>query len=334
MFNRLCPVIAIAYGFCSLLSVNSAAFGADETVGARPYEMEWADRDRDTRLPNVDFEAVEGWTVEFHDALACFERSREQQLWGRYAGKLTYRADGRKPAVTVRPAQPLPVPAEWDCVNLWVYGNNWAFSPDRSTPTVSLNLLFRSAAGSPLRINMGTVRWKEWWLMHWRLTPEQAAAMGEGATWEGLEVTGGRNREDRVLYFDNLCFYRESLPPLTFDPRPRRGIEPFPGQGVGTNTGPGRLPFPNRPETILPDNLTDRFEVSVQKDGETYAFVYQGDDGRLIYRYRPVSGSLGDVTAERTHEDRVSLGIGVCRNVFGIFPEYWFADVVANDTAS
>jgi len=37
---------------------------------------------------------------------------------------------------------------------------------------------------------------------------------------------------------------------------------------------------------------------------------------------------------ERTHEDRVSLGIGVCRNVFGIFPEYWFADVVANDTAS
>jgi len=42
---------------------------------------------------------------------------------------------------------------------------------------------------------------------------------------------------------------------------------------------------------------------------------------------------LGKIV-ERTHEDRVSLGIGVCRNVFGIFPEYWFADVVANDTAS
>jgi len=46
------------------------------------------------------------------------------------------------------------------------------------------------------------------------------------------------------------------------------------------------------------------------------------------------SGHIQAKLEERTHEDRVSLGIGVCRNVFGIFPEYWFADVVANDTAS
>ena len=304
MLNRRPLLLASMIGlYCLAVQEKSIAFGADQPVGPRPYEMEWAGRDCDTRPPNVDFEQVDGWTVECHDAVADFERSREQQLWGRYVGKLTYHAEGRKPVVTVRPAQPLPVPADWDCVNLWVYGNNWAFSPDRSTPPVTVNLLFRSAAGSPLRINMGTARWKEWWLMHWRLSPEQAGVIGDGTTWEGLEITNGRNQEDRTLYFDNLSFYREPLPPLTFDPRPRRGVDPFPGQSVGTNTGPGQLPFPNRPETILPDNLADRFETSVQKDGEMYAFIYHGSDGRLIYRYLPESGTLDDVTAEWSADD-------------------------------
>jgi hypothetical protein len=83
--------------------------------------------------------------------------------------------------------------------------------------------------------------------MHRRLSDEQLAALGPGAVWEGLEISGGRNREDRLLFFDNLCFYREPLPPLTFEPRPSRGVELFSGQCPGTNTGPGQLPFPESP---------------------------------------------------------------------------------------
>jgi len=263
--------------------------------------MEWVSRTNDTRPPQLDFENTNGWTVECRDSVADFEDSREQQLWGQHVGKLTYRGEGNRPSVVVRPPEPLPIPAECDCVNLWVYGNNWAFSPDRSTPPVTLTLLCRSTSDNELRISLGTVRWKEWWLMHQRLTPDQITALGEKATWEGLEITGGRNRDNRSLYVDNLCFYRESLPPLSFEPRPQRGVEPFPGQSVGTNTGPGRLPFPNRPETILPDNLNDDFEVSLKQEGEIWSLIYQGDDGRLVYRYHPITGTLGDVTAEWEH---------------------------------
>ena len=300
--RRIC--LALARPCCVLCLVGATALGAEEIVGRRPYEMDWAGRTDDTRPPQVDFENLEGWTIEFQDAVADFKRSREQQLWGLHVGKLTYRGEGHRPTVVVRPPEPPAIPAERDCVNLWVYGNNWAFSPDRSTPPVTMTLLCRSASGNEVRVSLGTVRWKEWWLMHRRLTPDQIVALGEGATWEGLEITGGRNRDDRFLYFDNLCFYREPLPPLSFAPRPQRGVEPLPGQNVGTNTGPGRLPFPNRPETILPDNLTEDFEVSLKQEGETHAFVYAGDDGRLVYKYRPSSGTLGDVTAEWERDGR------------------------------
>lgn len=299
MIDTLRLIHLVLVGACCLLWIEEpAALGAEAAVGLRPYEMEWAGRTNDTRPPQVDFESLEGWTVDCRDAVADFERSREQQLWGLYVGKLTYRGEGNRPSVIVRPHEPLPIPVECDCVNLWVYGNNWAFSPDRSTPPVTLTLLCRSASGAEVGISLGTVRWKEWWLMHRRLTPDQIATLGEGARCEGLEMTGGRNRDSRFLYFDNLCFYRELLPPLTFEPRPQRGVEPFPGQSVGTNTGPGRLPFPNRPETILPDNLTDGFQVSRKQQGEACEFIYEGDDGRLVYRYHPATGTLGDVTAE------------------------------------
>jgi hypothetical protein len=282
----------------------SVASDQDAPVGRRPYEMDWAGRTEDTRPPTVDFESPEPWEVEVQDAVARFSRSREQQLFGQYVGRLVYRSQGPQPRVTLRPPAPVPLPLDFDCVNVWVYGNNWAWVPDASTPQVALTVLLRSAQGSLLRVPLGSVNWKEWWLMHRRLSDEQLAALGPGAVWEGLEITGGRNREDRVLFFDNLCFYREPLPPLTFEPRPSRGVESFPGQCSGTNTGPGQLPFPNRPETILPDNLTRDFTASLTQEGDAYLFVYDGDDGRLEYRYEPVTGTFRDVSAAWSSDGR------------------------------
>jgi hypothetical protein len=290
--------------FACLIGGVSVGAGQDAAVGRRPYEMDWAGRTEDTRPPTVDFESSEPWTIEVQDAVASFSRSREQQLFGQYVGRLVYRGDGQQPRVTLRPPKPVPLPPDFDSVNLWCYGNNWAWVPDRSTPQVALTLLLRSAAGGTVRVSLGSVNWKEWWLIHRRLSTEQLAALGPGAVWEGLEISGGRNREDRLLLFDNLCFYREPLPPLTFEPRPSRGVELFPGQCPGTNTGPGQLPFPNRPETILPDNLTQDFAVRLTEEGDSYVFVYDGADGRLEYRYTPRTGTFSDVSAEWTSAGR------------------------------
>lgn len=273
---------------------KSVAASEEEPVGKRPYEMDWAGRTKDHHPALVDFEDLTGWAVECQDAEARLARTRREQLWGRYVGTLTYRGTGPKPRVVIRPPEPVLSAGGFDCVNFWVYGNNWAWVPDPSTPPVDIAVVFR-AKGEEVRVPLGRVHWREWWVMHRRLSPEQQALTSQGAALVAIEVTGGRNGEDRQLHFDNLSVYREALPPLRFEPRPLRNLTLPPGQTVGTNTGPGRLPFPAREETLLPDNLTRNFRVDSQKRGDTFVFVYSGDDGQLEYHYRPATGTLGDV---------------------------------------
>ncbi|NMC21688.1 MAG: hypothetical protein GYA33_14855, partial [Thermogutta sp.] len=289
---RALPILVIQ--LCLLMS---AAAVAEEAVGVRPYEMDWAGRTQDDHPALVDFEDLDGWTVDCNDAEASFARTRRQQLWGRFVGTLTYRGTGPQPRVAVRPPQPIALPDDFDCINFWVYGNNWAWVPDPGTPPVEITLVFRTSGDQEVRVSLGTVHWREWWLMHRKLPPEQQAALKTGARLTAIEVTRGRNSEDRELHFDNLSVYREELRPLTFEPRPRRNLTLPADQPVGTNTGPGTLPFPTREETLLPDNLTADFTVDLQQDGEAFVFAYQGSDGRLEYRYLPRTGTLSDISA-------------------------------------
>ena len=132
-----------------------AVVAAEPPIGKRPYEMDWAGRTQAPRPALVDFENLDGWTVGGNHSVATLEASREQQLWERYVGKLTYRADGGGPVVTLRPPQPLPIPAGADCATFWVYGNNWAYSADPSTPQVSITVVLRSTAGRRLASTWG-----------------------------------------------------------------------------------------------------------------------------------------------------------------------------------
>ncbi len=293
---RLIP--AVLFFHVIFASAIHAADEKSEAIGARPYEMQWAGRNDDSHPPLIDFENLDGWTVETTDAKAAISRSRQQQLWGEHVGKLVYRSEGNQPRAVIRPREPIKIAAPFDCVNFWVYGNNWDWVPDAETPQVAVRVLLRNAKGEALQIDMGRVRWQEWWLMHQRLTPAQLALAADGAVFEGIEIIDGRNRQDRELFFDNLSFYKEPLAPLSFEPRPLRGVDLPAGQTVGTNTGPGRLPFPTREETILPDNLCKNFKTSLEQDGEAYVFRYRGDDGELVYRYVPRSGDLGDVEVQ------------------------------------
>ena len=61
--------------------------GEEETVGKRPYEMDWANRNQDDHPPLLDFEDLDGWKVETKQSEATFWRTREQQRWGKHVGK-------------------------------------------------------------------------------------------------------------------------------------------------------------------------------------------------------------------------------------------------------
>ena len=304
--TALAAAVVVVFG-ASPASPVAIAGSSPAAVGLRPYEMVWAHRTEDDHPPLVDFENLDLWKVECHNAQATWELSRQQQLWGRCVGKLTYRGTGAGPRVTLRPPRPIAIAGPFDCVNFWVYGNNWAWEPTGSTPRVTIEVLLRGHGGKLVRAVMGTVNWKEWWVMHRRLSAEQLADLAGGAALEAIEVSNGRNAEDRLLFFDNLSVYREALPPLAFEPRPLRGITALHGQSTGTNTGPGRLPFPTREETILPDNLTPGGSVTLEAAAAApqepagpacYVFRYRGADGQLTCRYQPRTGTLGDVVVQ------------------------------------
>jgi hypothetical protein len=179
-------------------------------------------------------------------------------------------------------------------------------------------VIFEDADGKELSVFLYTVDWKEWYLLHKRLTPEQIQRVKAGAKFKGLLLTGGKNADDRSLYFDNLAVFTEKFAPLTFDPRPQRGIPMFPGQSPGLNAGPGRLPFPIRAETILPRNSTPDFTNTIASQTEgasnSFLFTYSGTDARITYRLTPESGTWSDLsvqwefpspTENRTHDTLV-----------------------------
>ena len=306
MLPRFALLLCIVSSLSALDNFALAFSQAEnEEVGARPYEMVWANRTKDAHPALIDFEGnLDDWQVEATDAVASFTKSREQQLWGKAVGKLVYRREGNQPVVTVRPPNPVAIPTPFDCVSLWIYGNNWAWATDASTPRVSITILLRDKDNKQVAIPMTEVRWKEWWVAHHKFSPQLQKQLADGATFEGVRVEKGRNQADRVLYFDNIAFYKESLPPLSFEPRRKRNLTLPAGQTVGTNTGPGVLPFPSREETILPTNLTKNYKTTVQPTNDpatigkqSYTFRYKGDDGTLTYTYTPQTGQLDDVTA-------------------------------------
>jgi len=288
-----------------------------ETVGKRPYEMVNAGRVQEMRSALVDFENIDGWTVEATASEAAFERSREQQIWGDYVAKLTYKAvadknkqinenkqddnkqqanENKPPLIVLKPPKPIAIGEAFDCVNLWVYGNNWAWVTDVSTPRVQIDLRLIGETGQTIKIHLDTVRWKEWFLIHRKFSGDQLKQLGKTPQFDGFEIRNGTNKEPRTLYFDNLSFYKEELKPLQYEPRPQRGIALPENQTVGTNNGEGKLPFPNREETILPDNLTTDFKNTVAQNEKTYELKYQGKDGELVWKYEPKTGTFADLS--------------------------------------
>lgn len=268
-----------------------------EKVGERPYEMVWANR-KEEREPLVDFENLEGWTVEcYSGANVKVQRSREQQMWGDYVCKVTFSGTSPNSRFVIKPPQPIPIKDNFDCINLWVYGNNWGWEPlDKNNPRVEIAIHFVDSTGKLFRIYLWNVMWKEWFLTHRRIDESILKEISFPCSFTGIEIRGCSNQKESTIYLDSLYFYKEELKPLSFEPRPKRNIEPRPGQNLGTNTGPGVLPFPTRKETILPSNFETSFKTRAWKSGDNeFSFEYDGKDVNIRYVYSPKDGTFGDI---------------------------------------
>jgi hypothetical protein len=258
---------------------------AGEKTGARPYEMVWAGR-KPPQAPLVDFDWLEGWQVECtQGAMADLIAAQRQRVWESPVARLVYRGTSKQSTVVLRPPAPITIPDPVSATTIWVYGNNWSWAPEPGTPRTTISLLLLDKDNAAHTLDLAQVGWKEWWLVHKVLPP---SLLDKKPLWfAGIRVTGGSNKEDRELYFEDLVFFQENPAPLSFEPRPQRGIDPFPGQSPGANIGPGRLPFPTRAETILPENLTTDFTTKLEQAGESWRFIYKDADTQLEYELKP-----------------------------------------------
>jgi hypothetical protein len=267
-----------------------------EAPGQRPYEMVWANR-TEPAPPTVRFDRLEGWTVQVEGgAEATLAVTRAQNIWDRPVARLRYRGAGKsdaKPRVVVTVPQPVAIPDDADSVEMWVYGNRWDWENPPGTPAVQIVLHLRDGQNNELLFEAERVRWQEWWLTHKRLPKALTAPV----RLEAIEIAGGWQPDWREIFFDSIRVYREELPPLHFAPRAQRNLTLFEGQGTGVNTGPGKLPFPTREQTILPMQLNGPFQANVQDSGNRFTFQYRGEDCTLTYRFDPAKG-LSGITAE------------------------------------
>jgi hypothetical protein len=263
-----------------------------ELPGDRPYEIVWASR-QEPAAPTLTFDELTGWRMETKEgAQATLQPSRAQNIWQRPVGRLRYRGEGKsegKPQIKLLPPLPLLLPTGADSVELWLYGNRWSWENPPGTPPLRIALHLRDDQGQSHTISMGDVRWQEWWLMHHKLPSHLTHPL-----WlQSLEITGGWQPEWREVFFDSVRFYQEDLTPLQFQSRPKRNLRLSEGQSLGANIGRGRLPFPVRPETILPMHWEKHYRTWMHAESNCFVFHYKGSDGHITYRFDPELGLSG-----------------------------------------
>jgi hypothetical protein len=265
--------------FLALLCAGAVC--ADETIipasnddepgakaGARPYEMDWANRTDPEHPQLVDFEDLAGWRARCLDgAEARLYRSKQEMIFGEYTGKVVYSGANSKSSFVLEPPSPIPIPGTFTGVNLWVRGNSWGWVDPPATARVGIRVLVRDAKDELYQIDLGVEDFDYWCVMHATcVSPDGAKRLYEPvgqpndgvidfpARFVGIEVAGCSNKEPARLYFDALSFYEIPYPSPTFDPIPEN------------------LPWPTTPDTILPTTKDPR---------DAPEFVYTPNDGTL-----------------------------------------------------
>ena len=240
--------------------------------------------------PLVDFEDLSGWSIWHPKGMeASFSRSQYQPLEGKYVGKLTYTTTRRDQWVEVVPPSPIVIDQPFDAVEMWVYlrTHKWVTWGPLMSKAPSLTVTIEDADGKRINAEMTVIRWSNWSVSRAKLkSVVKAPARFISFTMQKLPLPGDYTYEPdapepklpRIFCFDSLTFYREHTNKIDL---------PVPTD----------LPFPTRPETILPSNHTGQFTNRASRQGDGFVLSYEGGDARIRYEYLPRTGALPDIKA-------------------------------------
>jgi hypothetical protein len=250
---------------------------APAVMGEMPYEMK--DR-QEEQPPFLIFEDCSGWIVESTGAAAFLNRSQDQRMFHHDSGELTYLATDTDSLITVRAKNPIVIPEPWDNLRIWIYGNSWQYGNVVGPLDMDIIILDADGNQSFHRVpsyNLGTINFKYWWLLRVKIHQEiLRPAKLAGFRFSGKKITFPGNSE--TIYLGPIYACLEQLKPIPFEAFPEN------------------LPFPTRPETILPLNKEASFENTAEFRGERCVFTYRGSDCTLEYQVDPKEHSFDAIS--------------------------------------
>lgn len=300
-FLRFIPALLLFSSGCALFRRPPPPPAPDrpplidtDQADRRPPEIRWSNRKQEGPV-FLDFERVIGWTVEVKgQGDGHFSRTREYQLWGPHIGRLELRDMAGGDRVQVQPPVLMPVPEQFDTVDLWVSLGE----PDQTRPIEGPGLemlaLLVDAEGRSVEVEMGSLDRRGWTLLHRRLDAEPYQDLRHPCRFAGFEVRGSSASGSEVLYLDSLSIYRERLPALFFRPRPALSRSLEPGRDAGLHSGPEQLEIPVGEDGILPPVERDRFTATIERRDSICRLGVQQKDEHLVYELNDDTG-LGEV---------------------------------------
>ena len=292
-------------------------------LAIRPYEFDWADRRADEFPPAARLEAAAGWTVRGEGVEALLEDGTEFALFGAGTLRVRCRVTGEKPSFVLAPEQPIACPDGFDTLSVWLRCQNLRLPP------LAFAALFADAQGGRFELPLNSIRHDEWHCEVGVLPPDLRA---KGAAFAGFRISGGTNTAFRTMDFTSLCLFRDPQRPLPKTERAKRGVQVFPDQPQGHNTGAGRLPVPNRADTMMPprkriaglefrlpeENAASWDELAFRLDGGEWIPLAQGGGlfpraaakGVRVRFHREDNSVVADIEADAGVEE---VGFGAAR---------------------
>jgi hypothetical protein len=233
-------------------------------IGEQPYEMK--DR-KDEFTPVATFNDCTQWIVKSTNVEVALYRTQEERVFSDYSGKIVYTTLRDNAEFRVELKKPLKL-KDWDCIELWNYGDHWCWSEPHYSTAMNIFVIVRDGNGKEhimpiVQAGYQGIIHKYWFLSHFKLQEKL-----DGST-EFIGYTFRSEKPDignqHSIYLSNTYIFKEEFPPFTHKKLPEK------------------LPFPLRKETIAPINKVTDGKNKIEKKEETYQFSYK--DASISFSY-------------------------------------------------
>lgn len=245
----------------------------DAKPGPRAYEVVWSGRPAPPT--QVNFDDLRGWSARVQgDANVSLSASVDQLLWRPRVAKFAYGGGERATYAQIVPPDPIPIPGDFDAVNLWLYG---ALNRNLDQP-LRVFALLADAAGSEFIVDLGPVTSTYWGLQHGVLETPAMAPPKFPMKFKALLIGDCKAQGERAAYLDSMLFYKQNRRPARHYERPSGAVFPTSHDGL--------LPTP--PAGV---------RVSVRRTAGGAEFISQAPGGKLVFVVEPAKGVLSGITA-------------------------------------